>query len=88
MIAELGPATGEAIAERAGLNERYVREWLGAMVTGEVVEYDAAERRYHLPAEHAASLTRPRDGRDIRLHHRVRLDSRPGDAERHSTILV
>jgi DNA-binding IclR family transcriptional regulator len=80
MIAELGPATGEAIAERAGLNERYVREWLGAMVTGEVVEYDAAERRYHLPAKHAASLTRPRDGR--------RLDSRPGDAERHSTILV
>jgi SAM-dependent methyltransferase len=56
-MAELGPATGEAIAEHAGLNERYVREWLGAMVTGEIVEYDAAERRYHLPAEHAASLT-------------------------------
>ena len=25
----------------AGLNERYVREWLGAMVTGGIVEYDA-----------------------------------------------
>jgi ubiquinone/menaquinone biosynthesis C-methylase UbiE len=57
-MAELGPATSEGIAQAAGLNERYVREWLGAMVTGEIVEYDAAERRYHLPAEHAASLTR------------------------------
>ena len=30
----LPPATSEEIAARAGLNERYVREWLGAMVTG------------------------------------------------------
>lgn len=32
-------ATSEAIAEAAGLDERYVREWLGAMVTGRVVDY-------------------------------------------------
>ena len=38
---------------RRGLNERYVREWLGAMVTGGIVDYDAARRPY-LPAEHAA----------------------------------
>lgn len=31
---EMDPATSEEIAVRAGLNERYVREWLGAMVTG------------------------------------------------------
>src|SRR5262245_40108712 len=32
------PSTSEEIASRAKLNERYVREWLGAMVTGRVVE--------------------------------------------------
>ena len=29
-----GPGTSDEIADRAGLNERYVREWLGAVVTG------------------------------------------------------
>jgi SAM-dependent methyltransferase len=57
-MAELPPSTSAEIADAAGLNERYVREWLGAMVTGRVVEYDARERAYSLPAEHAASLTR------------------------------
>lgn len=52
------PAGSAAIAGRAGLNERYVREWLGAMVTSGVVEVDPATGRYHLPPEHAASLTR------------------------------
>jgi hypothetical protein len=32
--AEQGPATAAELAERAGLHERYVREWLGAMNTG------------------------------------------------------
>ena len=41
----LRPSTSEEIAQAAGLNERYVREWLGAMT-------------YVLPAEHAAMLTR------------------------------
>jgi ubiquinone/menaquinone biosynthesis C-methylase UbiE len=54
----LAPSTSEEIARAAGLNERYVREWLAAMVTGRVVEFDAARGRYFLPAEHAASLTR------------------------------
>ena len=31
---EFPPATSDEIARHAGLNERYVREWLGAMVTG------------------------------------------------------
>lgn len=52
------PATSHALAERAGLNERYVREWLGAMVTGEIVTYDPAEQAYDLPDAHAAFLTR------------------------------
>ena len=52
------PATSEEIAARAGLNERYVREWLGAMTTAGVVSFDSATRRFSLPAEHAAFLTR------------------------------
>ncbi len=38
-LAELPPSTSQQIADAAGLNERYVREWLGAMVTGRFVEY-------------------------------------------------
>lgn len=57
-MAKLPPATSVEIAHAAGLNERYVREWLGAMVTGRIVEYDQATATYRLPAEHAAFLTR------------------------------
>jgi len=57
-MASLPPSTSHQIAETAGLNERYVREWLGAMVTGGVVEYDPAAQSYALPPEHAAWLTR------------------------------
>ena len=52
-----GPGTSGEIAAHAGLVERYVREWLGAMATSGVVEYDAATERFTLPAEHAACLT-------------------------------
>jgi ubiquinone/menaquinone biosynthesis C-methylase UbiE len=52
------PATVEEIAEKAGLRERYVREWLGAMVVGRIVTYDAGTETYALPPEHAAFLTR------------------------------
>lgn len=51
-------ATSDSIADEAGLQERYVREWLGAMVTAGIVEYDAAARSYRLPPEHAAALCR------------------------------
>ena len=52
-----GGGTSQQIAERAGLNERYVREWLGAMATGGIMEYDAASQTFRLPAEHAVCLT-------------------------------
>ncbi|RYP82179.1 class I SAM-dependent methyltransferase [Nocardioides guangzhouensis] len=52
-----GPATSAELADRAGLQERYVREWLGAMVSAGIFEYAATERRYWLPVEHAAVLT-------------------------------
>jgi 2-polyprenyl-3-methyl-5-hydroxy-6-metoxy-1,4-benzoquinol methylase len=57
-MAELPPSTTAEIADRAKLNERYVREWLGAMVTGRIVKYDPKHKSYDLPAEHAAVLTR------------------------------
>jgi 2-polyprenyl-3-methyl-5-hydroxy-6-metoxy-1,4-benzoquinol methylase len=52
------PATSADIAARARLDERYVREWLGAMVTGRIVEVEPTTLRFFLPAEHAAFLTR------------------------------
>jgi len=57
-MSALPPSTSEEIAARSKLQERYVREWLGAMVTGGVVELDPASTRFRLPAEHAAFLTR------------------------------
>lgn len=57
-MASLPPATSEEIAGAAGLNERYVREWLGCMTTSRIVEYDPRAGTYRLPPEHAAFLTR------------------------------
>jgi hypothetical protein len=44
-----GPATGTVLAARAGLRERYVEEWLGAMVTGGFFGYDRVTGQYYLP---------------------------------------
>ena len=55
---EQPPMTSGEIATRAGLNERYVREWLGAMVTAGVVDVDPPSLTFSLPPEHAAFLTR------------------------------
>jgi Rv2258c-like winged HTH domain len=43
-MAGLPPSTGGQIATAAGLNERYVREWLGAMVCGGIVEIDPEQQ--------------------------------------------
>ncbi|MBW4517728.1 MAG: class I SAM-dependent methyltransferase [Timaviella obliquedivisa GSE-PSE-MK23-08B] len=64
-MAELPPSTSQQIADAAGLNERYVREWLGAMVTGRLIDYDAIAKTYALPAEHAAFLTRAKASDNI-----------------------
>lgn len=58
VMATLPPATSQDIADAAGLQERYVREWLGTMVTGRIVNYDASTQTYDLPPEHCAFLTR------------------------------
>ena len=57
-MADFPPATSAQIADAAGLDERYVREWLGGVVTARIVDYDPAAHTYWLPREHAAALTR------------------------------
>jgi 2-polyprenyl-3-methyl-5-hydroxy-6-metoxy-1,4-benzoquinol methylase len=57
-LATLPPSTSRQIADAAGLNERYVREWLNTMATGKIVTYAPESRTYALPAEHAAVLTK------------------------------
>ncbi|HSH41731.1 MAG TPA: methyltransferase domain-containing protein [Arenicellales bacterium] len=56
-VAAEGPASSAELAARAGLEERYVREWLGALATAGIFEYDAETGKFRLPAEHAACLT-------------------------------
>jgi 2-polyprenyl-3-methyl-5-hydroxy-6-metoxy-1,4-benzoquinol methylase len=58
VMAGLPPSTSEQIASAANLNERYVREWLAAMVVGKIVEHNPEDGTYYLPQEHAAFLTR------------------------------
>src|SRR3954469_1140270 len=58
VMSRMPRSTSEQIAGEAGLSERYVREWLGAMASGGIVEYEQQGATYRLPAEHAAWLTR------------------------------
>jgi ubiquinone/menaquinone biosynthesis C-methylase UbiE len=53
-----GAVTSERLAEKTGLSERYLREWLGAMAAAGYVIYDAAAKTYAMPAEHAMVLAR------------------------------
>jgi SAM-dependent methyltransferase len=55
-LAKRGPATGSELAARAGIDERYAREWLGGMVAAGYMEYDPSSSRFALPPEHAPVL--------------------------------
>ncbi len=57
-MADLPSSTSDEIAKSSGLNERYVREWLGAMTTAGIIEHHVKNNTYRLPPEHAACLTR------------------------------
>lgn len=55
------PSTASAIAEKSGLNGRYVREWLSVMVCGKIVELTvdgSGEELFLLPSEHGDLITR------------------------------
>jgi 2-polyprenyl-3-methyl-5-hydroxy-6-metoxy-1,4-benzoquinol methylase len=55
-LAAHGPATSQELATRTGLNERYVREWLGGMASAGYLAYDPQESRFALPPAHAPTL--------------------------------
>ena len=79
-LATAGPATSAELAERGGLQERYVREWLAAMATAEIFEYDAGNRRFWLPVEHAAALTGDTYDNLAPLAYLVSVITRQGEA--------
>lgn len=56
-LAGLAPSTSQQVADAAGLQERYVREWLDGLTCARIVVHDPASTTYVLPAEHAACLT-------------------------------
>jgi DNA-binding IclR family transcriptional regulator len=56
-LAAAGPVTSPELADLTGLNERYVREWLDALTTSRILDYNPTSERFRLPAEHAAWLT-------------------------------
>ena len=63
-LAEDGPATPIELAQRAGIDPRYAREWLEQQAVTEILEVDDPtkpedERRYTLPATHAEALIDP-----------------------------
>lgn len=55
-LADVGPVTSVALAAGAGLDERYVREWLNGMVAASYVEHDPAAATYWLTGEQRAAL--------------------------------
>lgn len=55
-LASAGTATIEEVAERTGITQRYVQEWLSAQAANGYVAYDAATHAFTLPDEHAAVL--------------------------------
>jgi 2-polyprenyl-3-methyl-5-hydroxy-6-metoxy-1,4-benzoquinol methylase len=61
VLARTGPADPATLAAAAGVDERYLREWLDGIVAGDVATYDAATGHYSLSRERAACLT-PADG--------------------------
>jgi len=70
-LAADGPATSAELAGRTGTVERYVREWLEHHAASGLVEVDdpaagPLDRRYWLPAAHAAVLADPDD-----IHYRA-----------------
>ena len=62
VLEDLGRAvTVLELAAASGLNSRYLREWLGVMATGNIIELAQGpdgEDTYYLPPEHASFLTR------------------------------
>ncbi|MGH7863540.1 MAG: methyltransferase domain-containing protein [Candidatus Binataceae bacterium] len=55
-LAEAGEVTCAELARRSGLQERYLREWLGAMTAAGYLTYEPSSAKYRMPPEHAMVL--------------------------------
>ena len=55
-MAGAGALTSAELAKKTNLNERYVREWLRAMVAAEYIDYDTASSKYAMSDEQAFVL--------------------------------
>ncbi len=51
-----GLLTSKALAEKTGLNERYVLEWLRTMASARYIDYHPESNAFDLPPEHVAVL--------------------------------
>lgn len=58
-LTTLPPATSPQVADAAGLDERYVREWLAGVTAAGLVRYDPVAGTYALSPEHAPFLSGP-----------------------------
>jgi SAM-dependent methyltransferase len=57
-LADSGPITCHQLAQRTGLNERYLREWLSAMTAAQYLIYTPEGQTFTMPPENAAVLAR------------------------------
>ena len=55
-LAKVGSATSEELAQRAGVDERYAREWLRGLHAAGYLEYERESERFSLPPEQAQVL--------------------------------
>jgi 2-polyprenyl-3-methyl-5-hydroxy-6-metoxy-1,4-benzoquinol methylase len=55
-MADGKPVTSEELAQKTGLTERYIREWMKAMIAAEYLTYNSETRRASLSQEHALVL--------------------------------
>ncbi|HVJ96473.1 MAG TPA: SAM-dependent methyltransferase, partial [Acidimicrobiia bacterium] len=56
VLTEVGPASADDVANKAGCNTRLVREWLDGQVAGGLVTWDANADRYALTPEAVMAL--------------------------------
>jgi len=56
-LAAAGPLSSDGLAEKAGIPERYAREWLAGQAASGYVEYDVSTKRYWMTPEQAFALT-------------------------------
>ncbi|MEX0683518.1 MAG: class I SAM-dependent methyltransferase [Dehalococcoidia bacterium] len=55
-LADGVPMTSQDLADRTGLNERYIREWAAAMAASEYIDYNPRDHTFRLSPEQVAVL--------------------------------